>query len=72
MDLDELLRCLAEAESGELREELTGGRYVVVQYNPEGTYFDDADLAELFGAPGTRRRRGGRGRRGRGVRGARG
>ncbi|AGP53351.1 hypothetical protein M271_08655 [Streptomyces rapamycinicus NRRL 5491] len=51
MDLDELLRCLAEAESGELREELTGGRYVVVQYNPEGTYFDDADLAELFGAP---------------------
>ncbi len=56
MDLDELLRCLAEAESGELREELTGGSYVVVQYDPEGTYVDDADLAELFGAPapGTR------------------
>ncbi|MFJ2197943.1 ankyrin repeat domain-containing protein [Streptomyces violaceusniger] len=55
MDLDELLRCLAEAESGELREELTGGRYVVVQYDPEETVFDDGDLAELFGvpAPGT-------------------
>ncbi|MBO3679796.1 ankyrin repeat domain-containing protein [Streptomyces sp. NEAU-YJ-81] len=55
MDLDELLRCLAEAESGELREELTGGRYVVVQYDSEETVFDDADLAELFGvpAPGT-------------------
>ncbi|SEC99094.1 hypothetical protein [Streptomyces melanosporofaciens] len=51
MDLDELLRCLAEAESGELREELTGGRYVVVQYDPEETVFDDAALAELFGVP---------------------
>ncbi|AEM83000.1 ankyrin repeat domain-containing protein [Streptomyces violaceusniger] len=51
MDLDELLRCLAEAESGELREELTGGRYVVLQYDPEETVFDDAALAELFGAP---------------------
>ncbi|MER8161692.1 ankyrin repeat domain-containing protein [Streptomyces sp. NPDC094472] len=51
MDLDELLRCLAEAESGELREELTGGRYVVVQYDPEETVFDDAALEELFGVP---------------------
>ncbi|GAA3355977.1 hypothetical protein GCM10017744_020680 [Streptomyces antimycoticus] len=51
MDLDQLLRCLAEAESGELREELTGGRYVVVQYDPEETVFDDAALAELFGVP---------------------
>ncbi|MFI8990815.1 hypothetical protein ACIG63_38405, partial [Streptomyces antimycoticus] len=51
MELDELLRCLAEAESGELREELTGGRYVVVRYDPEETVFDDAALAELFGVP---------------------
>ena len=51
MDLDELLRCLVEAESGELRQQLTGGRYAVVQYDPDELTFDDADLAELFGAP---------------------
>ncbi|WP_063735642.1 ankyrin repeat domain-containing protein [Streptomyces sp. RTd22] len=51
MDLDELLRCLVEAESGELREELTGGRYAVVQYDPDEWTFTESDLAELFGAP---------------------
>ena len=51
MDLDEVLRCLVEAESGELRKELTGGRYAVVQYDPDEWTFTEADLAELFGAP---------------------
>ncbi|WP_039939181.1 hypothetical protein, partial [Streptomyces himastatinicus] len=51
MDVDELLRCLVEAESGALREELTGGRYAVVQYDPDELTFTEADLAELFGAP---------------------
>ncbi|WP_421108068.1 ankyrin repeat domain-containing protein [Streptomyces sp. NEAU-S77] len=51
MDLDELLRCLVEAESGELREQLTGGRYAVVQYDYDEMSFDDADLAKFFGAP---------------------
>ncbi|RNF86938.1 ankyrin repeat domain-containing protein [Streptomyces botrytidirepellens] len=40
-----------EAESGELREQLTGGRYAVVQYDIDEWSFDDADLAKLFGAP---------------------
>ncbi|MFD8455827.1 hypothetical protein ACFV27_46450 [Streptomyces antimycoticus] len=56
MELDELLRCLAEAESGELREELTGGRYVVVRYDPEETVFDDAERDVLTGSESRRSR----------------
>lgn len=51
MDLDELLRCLVEAESGEPRQELTGGHYAVVRYDVDEMSFDDADLAKFFGAP---------------------
>ncbi|MGP3973996.1 ankyrin repeat domain-containing protein [Streptomyces sp. 8N114] len=44
MDEDEVLRCLAEAESGRLRPELCGGRYVAVAYDIDGT--DDEDAFE--------------------------
>ncbi|WP_433472590.1 ankyrin repeat domain-containing protein [Spirillospora sp. CA-142024] len=49
MDLDELLCCLAEADSGRLRPELCGGRYAAVMYDPEGDQEEageeDEDLA---------------------------
>ncbi|MER6434132.1 hypothetical protein ABT272_41615 [Streptomyces sp900105245] len=35
MDLDDLLRCLAEADSGKLRPELCDGRYAAVLYDPD-------------------------------------
>ncbi|KAB2352223.1 ankyrin repeat domain-containing protein [Actinomadura rudentiformis] len=41
MDVDELLRCLADTDSGRLRPELCGGRYVAVMYDP-----DDAPITE--------------------------
>ncbi|MGP3989827.1 ankyrin repeat domain-containing protein [Streptomyces sp. 3N207] len=41
MDEEEVLRCLAEAESGRLRPELCGGRYVAAAYDIDGT--DDED-----------------------------
>ena len=50
MDFDELLECLAEAESGNLRPDLTGGRFLVVAYVP-GENSGPAELAELFGDP---------------------
>jgi len=51
MDFDELLQCLVETEQGQSRAELTGGRYAVVDYVGEGAGLDEAELADLFGAP---------------------
>ncbi|MCN9244048.1 ankyrin repeat domain-containing protein [Streptomyces sp. RY43-2] len=50
MDFDELLECLADAESGNLRPELTSGRFLVVTYVPGGGS-GAAELAEIYGDP---------------------
>src|SRR5947208_12989900 len=48
MDIDEMLRCLIEADSGRLRPELCDGRYAAVLYDEDASpelddEFDDDD-----------------------------
>ncbi|WP_345438811.1 hypothetical protein [Actinoallomurus vinaceus] len=43
MDIDEMLRCLAEADSGRLRPELCDGRYAAVLYDPDEPSLEEDD-----------------------------
>ncbi|MEY7972206.1 ankyrin repeat domain-containing protein [Saccharomonospora xinjiangensis] len=44
MNLEDILRCLVEADTGQRRAELCGGRYVVVEYTGD---FEPHDLDDL-------------------------
>jgi hypothetical protein len=55
MDVDEMLRCLAEADSGQLRPELCDGRYAVVVFNPDGACLEEesqvvGEASSVYGA----------------------